>query len=149
GGGRGGVGMGMGGVWNEGGTGAGDVIEQAPLVGRAAQVDAVGIAVGPKLLAPQLAPIGVSIQTTAQTAAGASKLAGGGVGDLVGIHDQRGSRRPGGGVTQVEVSKVRDLKVEYVKPPTAQDPVQRLLQPWYGDAQTLEAAGRGQRPDLQ
>ena len=102
----------------------GDLVEQAPLVRRAAQVDAVGVAVGPQLLPPQLAPVGPGVEATAQAAAGAGELPGQVVGDLVRVHDQGGQLLAGRSLAQVVVAKIRELQVDDVEPPGAQDPVQ-------------------------
>ena len=45
--------------------------------------------------------------------------------------------------------KERELQVDDVEPPGAQDPVQGPLQRWHRDPQPLEAAGRDQGPELQ
>ena len=47
------------------------------------------------------------------------------------------------------MAKERELQVDDVEPPGAQDPVQGPLQRWHRDPQPLEAAGRGQGPQLQ
>ena len=83
-------------VGNDRRAGPGHLVEQAPLVRRAAQIDAVGVAIGPQLLPPQLAPVGPGVEATAQAAAGAGELPGQVVGDLVRVHDQGGSLSPGG-----------------------------------------------------
>ena len=127
----------------------GHLVEQAPLVRRAAQVDPVGVAVGPQLLPPQLAPVGPGVEATAQAAAGAGELPGQVVGDLVRVHDQGRELLAGRSLAQVAVAKVRELQVDDVEPPGAQDPVQGPLQRWHRDPQPLEAPGRGQGPELQ
>ena len=76
-------------VGNDRRAGARDFVEQALLVRRAAQVDAVGVAVGPQLLPPQLAPVGLGVETAGQAAAGARVLPGQIVVDVVRVHDQQ------------------------------------------------------------
>ena len=136
-------------VGNDRRAGPGHLVEQAPLVRRAAQVDPVGVAVGPQLLPPQLAPVGPGVEATAQAAAGAGELPGQIVGDLVRVHDQGRQLLAGRSLAQVVVAKVRELQVDDVEPLGAQDPVQGLLQRWHRDPQPLEAPDRGQGPELQ
>jgi hypothetical protein len=59
-------------VGNDGGSGPGDFVEQTPFVFRAAKVDPIGIAVGPQLFPPQLAPIDSGVKAVGQ----ASSIAG-------------------------------------------------------------------------
>ena len=47
------------------------------------------------------------------------------------------------------MAEERELQVDDVEPPGAQDPVQGLLHRRHRDPQPLEAPGRGQRPELQ
>ena len=137
------------GVGNDRRADAGHLVEQAPLIRRAAQVDAVGVAIGPQLLPPQLAPVGPGIEATAQAAAGAGELPRQVVGDLVRVHDQGRRLLAGRSLAQVVVAKIRELQVDDVEPPGAQDPVQGLLQRRQRDPQPLEAPGRGQGAELQ
>ena len=53
-------------VGNDGGSGPGDFVEQAPFVFRAAKVDPIGIAVGPQLFPLQLAPIDPGVKAVGQ-----------------------------------------------------------------------------------
>ena len=92
-------------VGNDRRAGSGDLVEQAPLVRRAAQVDAVGVAVGPQLLPPQLAPVGPGVEAAGQAAACAGELPSQVVGDLVRVHDQRRELLAGRSLAQVAVAK--------------------------------------------
>ena len=93
------------GVGNDRRAGTGHLVEQAPLVCCAAQIDPVGVAIGPQLLPPQLAPVGPGIQATAQAAAGAGELPRQVVGDLVRVHDQGRGLLAGRGLAQVVVAE--------------------------------------------
>jgi hypothetical protein len=62
------------GVGNNRRVDTGHLVEEATFIQRAAQVDAVGVAVGPQLLPPQLAPVGPGKEATTQLAAGAGEL---------------------------------------------------------------------------
>ena len=137
------------GVGNDRRADAGRLVEQAPFIRRAAQVDAVGVAVGPQLLPPQLAPVGPGIKATAHVAAGAGELPRQVIGDLVRVHDQGWQLLAGRSLAQVVVAKIRELQVDDVESPGAQDPVKALLQRWQRDTQPLEAPDRGQGPELQ
>src|SRR5262249_51818026 len=64
------------------------LVEQAPLVRRAAQVDPVGVAIGAELVTPKLAPVGPGIEAAAQASAGAGELPRQVVGDLMRVDDQ-------------------------------------------------------------
>ena len=136
-------------IGNDRSAGAWDLVEQAPLVIRTAQVDPVGIPVRPQFLPPQLAPIGPGVEATAQAAASAGELPGQIVGDLVRVHDQRRQPLAGRSLTQVGVAEIRELQVDDVEPLGAQDAIQGLLQRWHCDPQPLEAPDRGQGSELQ
>ena len=129
------------GVGNDRRADTGDLVEQAPLVRRAAQVDPVGVAIGAELLTPKLAPVRPNVETTTQASAGEGELPGQVVGDLVRVYDQGWWLLPGRSLAQVVVAKIRELQVDDVEPPRAQDPVQDLLQRWQRDPQPLEALG--------
>jgi hypothetical protein len=63
-------------VGNDGGSGSRAYVGEAPFVFRASKVDPIGIAVGPQLFAPQLAPIDTSVNAVGQTSSGAGILLG-------------------------------------------------------------------------
>src|SRR6516225_4069806 len=52
-------------IGNDRCAGLGDLIEQAPLVLRAAQIDPVSLAIDAKFLAPQLAPVRAGVEPAA------------------------------------------------------------------------------------
>ena len=136
-------------VGNDHRAGPGTCVEQALLVRSAAKVDAVGIPVGPQLLAPQLAPVGCGVESTDQVAAGARILPGEVVVDVVGVHDQGRRLLARRSLTQIAVAEERELQIDDVEPRGAQNPVQGVLHLRHRDPQPLEASGRDQRPELQ
>ena len=137
------------GVGNNRRAHAGRLVEQAPFIRRAAQVDAIGVAVGPQLLPPQLAPVGPGINTTAHVASGARELPRQIMGDLVRVHDQGRRLLAGRSLAQIVVAKIGELQVDHIESLSAQDPVEALLQLWQCDSQPFEAPDRGQGPNLQ
>ena len=93
-------------VGNDRRASPGNLVQQALLVHRAAQIDSIGVPVGPQLLPPQLAPVGPGVKTTVQAAAGARKLPSQVVGDLVRVHHQGRQPLAGRSLAQVTVAKV-------------------------------------------
>ena len=63
-------------VGDDGGSGPRDFVEQAPFVFRAAKVEPIGIAVGPQLFSPQLAPIDPGVKAVGQASSTAGILPG-------------------------------------------------------------------------
>ena len=95
-------------IGNDHGAGFGNLIEQTLFVRGAAKVDAVGGAVGLKLLPPQLAPVGFGVEPTARAATGAGVLPGQIIVDLVRVDDQ--ARQPLAGWRLPQVASCRGTR---------------------------------------
>jgi hypothetical protein len=139
----------VGGIRNDHRARRGDIVEQALLVRNAAEIDAIGAAIGPEFFPPQLAPVGFGVQTAEQAAAGARVLSCQIVVDVVGIHDQGRDLGAGWRLTQVAMAEEGEFEVDDIEPFGAQHLVERLLHLRHHDPQPFEASGRSQRPQLQ
>lgn len=104
----------IGGVGNHGGSGTRNLFEQALLVGYAAEIDAIGVAIGREFFPPQLAPVGLDVQPAAD-ASDAGVLPGEIVVDVVGVNDQDRCRFAGWHLAQIAVAKEREFQVDDVK----------------------------------
>ena len=139
----------VGGVGDDHGAGRGDIVEQALLVGDAAEIDAVGAAVGAEFFAPQLAPVGFGVQTAERAAAGARVLPRQIVVDVVGVHDQGRDLGAWWCLSQVAMAEEGEFEIDDVESFGAQHLVERLLHLGHHDPQPFEASGRSQRAELQ